>query len=155
MAHRHFCEFAGHYRDCEGIATRLLALEASVCMCLDHGVSMEEGDHSECAVELLSCPDHRDEQMRSMGYELGYPQESPAPDAEESWMFKDQDGNPIIGFCLWCNRNYYSMEEVEAHNADDMANCPVFQLLKHEDCGPPVLQVMFEQAGLLDDKEDK
>lgn len=70
-------------------------------------------------------------------------------------MFRDQDGNPIIGFCLWCNRNYYSMEEVEAHNADDMKLCPVFQSLKHEDCGPPVLQGMFEQAGLLDDKEDK
>jgi hypothetical protein len=31
-----------------------------------------------------------------------------------------------------------------------MANCPVAQELKDEHCGSPVLQAMFEQAGLLD-----
>jgi hypothetical protein len=27
---------------------------------------MEDGDHSKCAVELLACPEHRDEQLRKM-----------------------------------------------------------------------------------------
>ena len=66
MSHRHFCDFAGHYWDCEGTATRLFAPEPSVCMCLGHGVPMEEGDHRECSVELLSCPEHREEQRRNM-----------------------------------------------------------------------------------------
>jgi hypothetical protein len=113
---------------------------------------MEEGDHSECSVELLSCPEHRDEQMWAMGHEPGYPVETSAP-GEESSMFQDEAGNHIVGFCLWCDKNFYSMEEHEAHTADMMANCPVFQELKDEGCGPPVLYNMFRQAGLLDDVE--
>jgi hypothetical protein len=38
-------------------------------MCLDHDVPMEEGDHSTCSVELLSCLEHRADQMRAMGYD--------------------------------------------------------------------------------------
>jgi hypothetical protein len=130
------------------MATRLLRAEPSLCMCMNHGVPMDEGDHSECSVELLACPEHRDEQMLAMGYEPGYSEE---PDAEPSSMFKDEDGNPIVGFCLWCDMNFKTMEEHEAHTADAMANCPVFQELKDENCGPPVLYNMFQQAGLLDD----
>jgi hypothetical protein len=59
-------------------------------------------------------------------------------------MFTDKDGNHIVGFCLWCNKDFYDRDEVEAHNADDMANCPAFQELKDEHCMPPVLQAMFE-----------
>ena len=151
MTHRHFCDFDGHYWDCDGMATRLLAPQPSVCICMDHGVPMEEGDHSKCSVELLACPEHHDEQMRAMGYEPGYTEEPPAPGEESSPMFQDEAGNHIVGFCLWCNKNFYGMEEHEAHTADGMANCLAFQELKDEDCGPPVLFKMFQQAGLLDD----
>jgi hypothetical protein len=116
---------------------------------------MEEGDHSECSIELLSCPEHRADQMRAMGYEPGYTKESLPQDSEESSMFKDNDGNPIVGFCLWCNQNFYSMEEVEAHNAENSKACPVFQELKDKNCGPPVLCQMLEDAGLLSDGEQK
>jgi hypothetical protein len=60
MIHRHFCDFAGHYWECEGTALRLIAgdSEPTPCMCLQHGVSMEVGDHRECPVELLACPEH-------------------------------------------------------------------------------------------------
>lgn len=155
MTHRHFCDFAGHYWDCEGMATRLLRAEATVCMCLNHGVPMDEGEHSECSVELLSCPEHRDEQMLAMGYEPGYTEEPPAQDAGPSSMFQDEDGNPIVGFCLWCDANFYSNEEWEFHTSNEMANCAVFQQLKDENCGPPVLCNMFQQAGLLDDAEPR
>jgi len=63
-------------------------------------------------------------------------------------MFKDGDGKPTVGFCLWCNKNFYSSEEVAEHNADHLAKCPVFQQLKDEDCMPPVMQVMLENVGL-------
>jgi hypothetical protein len=65
---------------------------------------------------------------------------------EEVSMFKDENGNPIIGFCLWCNRDFRSIEEVEAHNANNMAACPIFQELRSVDCMPPVLQVMLNNA---------
>ena len=155
MSHRHFCDFAGHYWDCEGAAVRPLlgSMEPTICMCLTHGVSMEDGDHSDCSVELIACPEHRAEQMRAMGYKPGQAVEMPNAEPEGSSMFLDEDGNHIVGFCLWCDMNFYSMEEHEAHTADEMANCPAFQELKGQQGMPPVLQAMFENAGLLDDQE--
>jgi len=68
LSHRHFCDVEGHYWDCEGTAVRQLAgdSEPSVCMCIRHRVPMEVGDHSECSIELLACPAHREEQRRKM-----------------------------------------------------------------------------------------
>lgn len=68
MTHRHFCDYAGHEWDCEGAAVRpfLGDTEPSVCMCIRHRVPMEEGDHSECSIELIACPDHREEQLRKI-----------------------------------------------------------------------------------------
>src|ERR1035441_3862065 len=99
-------------------------------MCLTCGVPMEDGDHSECSVELIACPEHRDDQLRAMGYEPGQTVMPPTAEHEESSMFHDAEGNKTIGFCLWCNKDFYTMEEHEAHIADEMANCPVYQELK-------------------------
>ena len=67
MSHRHACD-AGHYWNCEGTALRPLMgdTEPSVCMCIRHRVPLEVGDHSECSIELLACPEHREEQRRRM-----------------------------------------------------------------------------------------
>jgi hypothetical protein len=65
-------------------------------------------------------------------------------------FFKDSDGNPTIGFCLWCNKDFYSHGQAREHHANDSATCPVFQKLKEQHCMPPVLQMMFEDAGILD-----
>ena len=69
MSHRHFCDFAGHEWECVGTALRPLAgdTEPSECICLRHQISMEDGDHSGCPVELLACSEHCDEQLREMG----------------------------------------------------------------------------------------
>jgi hypothetical protein len=72
---------------------------------------MEEGDHRECSVKLLACPEHRDQQMLAMGHRPGYAVETPAQDAEEPEMLKDENGNPIFGSCLWCDLTVYSMQE--------------------------------------------
>jgi len=145
MSHHHFCDVEGHEWECEGTALRPLAgdTEPSLCMCLVHQVPMEYGDHSECSIELLACPEHRAEQLRKIAA-MGA-NNSPADEVETgSTMFEDNDGNPTVGFCLWCNMDFYSMEEVEAHNANDMKECLIFQELKDEDCGPPVLCEMLE-----------
>ena len=41
-----------------------------------------------------------------------------------------EDGECTVGFCLWCGKDFCSTEEVEAHNADDMAACPAVQKYK-------------------------
>ena len=120
-------------------------------MCFDHGVPMEDGDHSRCTIELLACPEHRDAQLRQMGYEPGTHNMPHCEAAAEASTSRDKDGRPRVGFCLWCNQDFYSMEEVKAHNADDMKACPAFQELKGEQCMPPVLQAQIEKVGLLDD----
>jgi len=152
MSHRHFCDFAGHYWPCEGSAVRLFAgdSEPSVCMCLIHREPMEQGDHSECSIELLSCPEHRADQMRAMGHEPEYTYETTTDETERMLMFIDKDGNPAAAVCLWCGQGFKSMEKVQAHNADDMADCPIHQQLKGEQCLPPLLEAMFEEAGFLD-----
>jgi hypothetical protein len=124
--------------------------EPSLCMCLKCGVPLEFGDHSHDYVELLACPEHRkvDEAITS-------PHQA-EPGAERG-VFRDKDGKQIVGFCLWCDKDFYSMEEVEAHNADNMKACPVHEELINRPGGypymPPILQIMLERAGLLEEGE--
>lgn len=74
---------------------------------------MEVGDHDACSVELLSCPEHRADQMRAMGYEPDYTYQR-QPDQESS-MFMDEQGNKTVGFCVWCGLHFYTLEEHYAH----------------------------------------
>jgi hypothetical protein len=61
MSHRHFCDYEGHFWECEGAAVRQFAenSERNPCSCITHSASMDDGDHSECPVELLACPDNK------------------------------------------------------------------------------------------------
>ena len=128
MSHRHFCDFASHTWECAGTALRPLAgdTESSVCMCLVHQVTLADGDHGECPVELLACPEHRDQQLRDM-YTLATNDLLGSEVDGESTTFKDGDGHPVVGFCLWCNLDFHSMAEAEAHHADDSRACAAFQ----------------------------
>jgi len=65
MGHRHFCDVAGHWWECEGKALRGDA-EPSTCICLPCGRPLEGFDHSQCpdAVELLACLEHQEEERR-------------------------------------------------------------------------------------------
>ncbi len=68
MSHQHFCHVAGHYWQCEGKALRPGNTEPSVCVCLPCGRPLEGYDHSGCnaPVELLACPEHIEEERRSI-----------------------------------------------------------------------------------------
>ena len=70
-------------------------------------------------------------------------------------MFIDKDGNHTVGFCLWCNKDFYSMEEERHHTDNDMAECAEFQRYKDtvrastpegRICTPPMLQALFDEA---------
>jgi hypothetical protein len=69
MSHQHYCDYAGHDWECDGTALRPLAgdTEPSVCICVMHQVPVIDGDHGDCPIELLACPEHRDEQLRDFG----------------------------------------------------------------------------------------
>ena len=66
MSHRHLCDVTGHWWECDGTAFRLVHRESSVCVCHGCRLTLEQGDHSRCKnlVELVACPEHRDEQIR-------------------------------------------------------------------------------------------
>jgi len=131
MSHRHFCDYAGHSWECAGTALRPLAgdREPSTCFCLKHQVLMEDGDHSQCSIELLACPEHIEAQLQAMGT-TRMDRQPVEESTSGSAMFLDQEGKPIIGFCLWCDKDFYSMDEVEDHNADDLRACPPYQRWK-------------------------
>jgi hypothetical protein len=153
MSHQHYCDVAGHRWACEGMALRYGDTEPSVCMCLMCDVPLEGFDHSTCGnpVELVACPQHRAAEWAAAALEGAEPVSEPID-------FSGGDGNPCVGFCLWCGRAFHSMHEVAAHNADDMRACPAYQELSNRPggcpCMPPVLQDMPGQAGLLKGPED-
>jgi hypothetical protein len=134
MTHRHFCDFAGHEWVCEGNAVRLSAqnCEPTPCVCLQHGVSMDEGDHGACIVELLACPEHRDEQLRQMG-EVDAFDLTPAEVEGERVVATNENGESSIGFCLWCGRDFYSLDEVWIHNGESADACQVFRQFREEE----------------------
>ena len=128
MSHQHYCDYAGHEWECTGAALRPLAgdTEPSVCMCAIHQVPLADGDHNECPIELLACPEHCEQQLRGMrtiatsdprGIGVGGGRSSS----------KDSDGYPVVGFCLWCNMDFHSMEKAKAHHAHDSKACVAFR----------------------------
>ena len=54
MSHRHYCYVSGHDWQCS---------DGCACIC---GLPMEQGDHSDCPVELRACPEHKDETEQQM-----------------------------------------------------------------------------------------
>jgi len=66
MSHRHLCDVTGHMWECDGAAQRLGDKEPSVCTCHSCRSPPEQRDHSKCKnlVEIVACPEHRDEQLR-------------------------------------------------------------------------------------------
>jgi hypothetical protein len=108
--HRHACGH-GHYWDCHGSAIRFAETEPTVCMCLDHNVPMEDGDHSHCSIEVLECPIHRFGQADSTGSHLrsedqveeGWRPIQMPDNLEEMIQNWSSDPEPNIGWCLLCD----------------------------------------------------
>jgi len=68
MSHRHFCDVAGHWWECNGKAMRSGDAEPSICTCIPCGRPLEGFDHSRCnaPIELLACPEHIEEERREI-----------------------------------------------------------------------------------------
>lgn len=123
MSHRHFCDEVGHEYDCSSADCE--------CIC---GLLMEEGDHSECPIELRACPEHKPEQDRRMAeamlaaegcasFENGNEPLPPLPHCDCGCA--DIQGESV-GFCLWCSHSYqdYSPAIENQHFAHHCPNAP-------------------------------
>jgi len=93
---------------------------------------MDEGDHSACIVELLACPEHHDEQLRQMG-EVDTIDLIPAEVECERVVATNENGEPSMGFCLWCDRDFYNLDEVWIHNGKGADACQVFRQFMEEE----------------------
>lgn len=118
--HRHACGH-GHYWDCEGSAVRDHESEPTVCMCLEHGVPMESGDHSECSTEILTCSEHRSQQTATQDGPLpaengdvngGFVRLSVPDNVDQMLEAWSDDPQPSIGFCFLCGHPIRTRQEL-------------------------------------------
>lgn len=113
MAHKHYCGTGGHEWQCEN--------PDCGCIC---GELMEEGDHSDCAVELRDCPQHLDGLQPGEvagGVQIQFP-----PDLAKRVTRGIAQGKQYAGFCIWCGHGYdrYTRKIEAEHLAYDCPNAP-------------------------------
>ncbi len=107
MSHRHYCDVDGHEWRCTDAACE--------CIC---AFLMEQGDHSECPVELRACPEHQDVQLpASSNSELSpnYFKAAAHGAAERpncECGCSDTKPEEIVGSCVWCGHVYVSFDAV-------------------------------------------
>ncbi|MGB7848540.1 MAG: hypothetical protein WBL63_23205 [Candidatus Acidiferrum sp.] len=119
--HHHYCDFAGHRWECT----------SPECECFDHNVSMENGDHSQCRIELRACPEHEAEQQQSIAEAMD---SEPDPALVEKWQDRphcececaESQMGKIVGWCMWCDHTYarYNSEIEDRHFAYDCPGAP-------------------------------
>ena len=128
MTHRHFCDsLATSGNAWEPPCVRSQAIQNRPCVFVqDIKFPWRTETIALVLSSMLACSEHSEEQLREMGV---FSARDPLPSEREaeSGMFNDQDGKPIVGFCLWCDKNYYSMQEAAAHHANGSEGCPAFR----------------------------
>ena len=110
MSHKHYCDVEGH----EWVCTD------STCECICNEL-MEDGDHSECPIELRACSEHHGQLPVSSNGEFvsdffgDLPSESEKPPCECGCANAHHE--EVVGFCVWCSHVYVSYNtKVEAQH---------------------------------------
>jgi hypothetical protein len=129
VSHKHFCDIGGHEWECQGEALRPDAgdTEPSVCMCMKCGIPMEEGDHSNCPIELLPCPEHLEEFQRYIQETYGDADLLKLPaDADQKVERALSQLETSEAACLWCGGGYdeYSPKAEDEHFAHHCPDAP-------------------------------
>lgn len=90
MSHAHYCDVAGHEWLCRSVD----------CLCICQ-IRLEDGDHSQCPVELRACPEHLSHSVSEPLDERGRI-EVPANigDMLARWASSSESN---IGWCLLCD----------------------------------------------------
>ncbi len=118
--HRHCCDVTGHEYQCS---------DDCECFC---GLPMEQGDHSDCPVQLRACPEHQGKTacpISEVGSDavasdfsiLSPERQRAVPHCECGCAAADR--SKMVGWCLWCDHGYvhYSRVIESRHFAN---NCP-------------------------------
>ena len=120
--HKHFCELAGRERDCN---------ENCRCIC---GLPMEGRHHSNCAVELRPCAEHKHQAEQRIA-------EAPFLDSDTAFedVYSPNVAVPhcncgcatagranVVGWCLCCDHGYADCnpELEDLHFANDCFGAP-------------------------------
>jgi hypothetical protein len=100
--------------------------ETSVCMCFEHDVPMEQGDHNGCTVELLSCPDC-DADTKVARRRIKIPARDFAGAAHRAFR------RHRVGVCVWCGHGYTNFNpEIQAQH---LKTCVEYQRAKRDASG--------------------
>lgn len=122
MGHKYFCEICGHEWECECVAVHEFVPEKfQVCICKACQLPMDEGDHRDCPVQALTCPEHlpyTSTKENAKGVPITVP-----PDAEEKVERAFSQLETYEAACFWCGHGYdeYSPKAEDEHFA---YNCP-------------------------------
>ena len=118
MSHKHYCDAEGHEWQCTD----------STCECVCD-LLMEQGNHSECPIELRACPEHQDVQLPESADDELTPNyfKAAAHGAAQRPHCKcgcaAAHPEAIVGSCVWCSHVYDSYNtKIEAQHFSDF--CP-------------------------------
>ena len=102
MSHRHYCDVEGH----EWVCTD------NTCECICNEL-MEDGDHTECPIELRACPEHHqqrpvlsDDELSDFFGHLSSDAEKPHCECGCAAAHHEE----VVGFCVWCSHVYVSYD---------------------------------------------
>ena len=118
ISHKHYCDVEGHEWRCSD----------STCICIC-GEPMEQGDHSECAVELRACSEHRrqlpvlsDDELSDFFVHLLSDAEKPRCECGCA----DSHQEEVVGYCVWCSHVYvtYDIKTEAQHFSHFCAGAP-------------------------------
>ena len=151
MSHRHFCTFGKHFFECNGTAIQLFERGPSICLCPDHGTPIQEGNHCDCSIDHVTCPEHRSAHLIALGYN---PDDPPDPSSLLSALplFTDANSYPLSGWCPWCLTGFRSRTEFENHTENLWDNCSAFESLRNDRRVVEFLETL-DEFDLLDDDE--
>ena len=111
MSHKHYCGVEGHEWQCSD----------STCECVCD-LLMEQGDHTECPVELRDCPEHFEQNPEPSDDDLtpNYFLQAAAHGAERPRCecgCAAAHHEDVVGYCVWCSHVYVSYDtKVEAQH---------------------------------------
>lgn len=122
MGHKYFCEICRQEWECECVAVHDFVPEKySVCICKTCHLPMDEGDHRDCPVQSLTCPEHLPQKSAKenvRGVPIAFP-----PDVAEKAERAFSQLESYEAACFWCGHGYdeYTGKAEDEHFA---YNCP-------------------------------